>query len=132
MILPREKSSSLLQMLQAFQHPASAPSTWTLPQFISQCFHYYPPLLLPPQPLQQRAKVQAVNCRQGGFSREPLISSTQTDLADCRMEVVIHNKTFILKRGAPLPVLCPSQTQHPPTETTAPRGRSLDNPIGWW
>lgn len=40
-------------------------------------------------------------------STEPLISGTQTDLTDCRIVSVTHNKLFILHREAP--AACPRQ-----------------------
>lgn len=68
MLLP-EKKSLLCHITQLFQHPASTPSTLIFLLFISQGFHYNPPLLLSSKLLWEQVKAQAADGKEGGLLR---------------------------------------------------------------
>lgn len=67
-----------------------------------------------------RLRLQTVD--RTGHSRDPFDFKQTNSLADFQIVAFTHNKLFSLNRGAPA-----ARSQHSPTETTTPQGRSLGN-----
>lgn len=99
--------------------PVSAPSTLIFPLVYQPVFPLSPPAAPASKASLTVSGSPGCGLQTAESSREPLISSGQTDLADCGIVAITHNKQFIANRGGS----CSPITSARPDEAATVRGQ---------